>query len=181
VTHRVGFVGTLDHPPTHEGLALMLPQLAKIATPGIRVRLVGGPAHLGRLWQERFPLVEYLGQLDEDGLEREAATWACFAQPLFCYARGCSTKLATAIGWRIPVVTTPAGCRGYVWTEGGPELVDTPAGVAMAVATLASDATARDRARAAVERAALTAPTAADVAMVIRHSLRHLIPEFSHT
>ena len=116
--NRIGFVGTLDHPPNLEGLSLFLQSLSARAATGVRVRVVGGPDRVGRLLIKRFPVVDYLGALSDDVLRQEASTWNCFAHPIFCYPRGCSTKLATAIGWQIPVVTTTPGRRGYDWSRG---------------------------------------------------------------
>ena len=62
--------------------------------------------------------MRYLGPLSNELLEAEARTWSCFLHPIFCYARGASTKLATALSWEIPIVTTPTGRRGYTWRAG---------------------------------------------------------------
>src|SRR5207237_7690665 len=106
--NRVGCVSTLDHPPNWEGLVLFLRELEPTAPPNLRFRLVGGPEHRGRQLAGEFVRVDYLGALNEDALAAEAKTWSCFVHPLFCYARGCSTKLAVALRWRIPIVTTNA-------------------------------------------------------------------------
>jgi hypothetical protein len=164
VPGRAGFVGTLDHPPTVEALRLFLPELARRQDPPVRLRLVGGPAARGAEWAARFPCVDYLGPLDDAALEAEAATWTSYPQPLFCHARGASTKLATALGWRVPVVTTPAGARGYRWRAGGPVLAATAAEIADHVARLAHDDAARAAARAALAAAAYTCPTLQEAA-----------------
>ena len=124
--NRIGFVGTLDHPPNIEGLSLFLQSLSTRAPTGIRVRVVGGPDRIGRLLIKRFSNVDYLGALSDDVLREEASTWNCFAHPIFCYPRGCSMKLATAIGWQIPVVTTTPGRRGYDWSRGALLVADSP-------------------------------------------------------
>jgi hypothetical protein len=67
---------------------------------------------------KNYPIVQYLGRLEEAELRVEAETWNAFLNPIFCNPRGCSTKLASAIAWCIPVITTPAGHRGYHWREG---------------------------------------------------------------
>jgi hypothetical protein len=74
----------------------------------------------------QFPIVDYLGMLSNSDLEKEARTWSCFVHPIFCFARGCSTKLASAFSWQIPVATTAAGCRGYTWKQGHLSLAETP-------------------------------------------------------
>ena len=68
-----------------------------------------------------------LGPLDDADLRGEAGSWNCFINPLFCLSRGCSTKLATALSWEIPVVTTSFGRRGYVWNDGTLSLAERPA------------------------------------------------------
>ncbi|WP_017654676.1 glycosyltransferase [Fortiea contorta] len=123
---RLGFVGTIDHTPNREGLILFLEALEKIASGNVCLRLVGGPESVAKTIIQRFPFVEYLGRLSNEELEKEASTWSCFVHPLFCYSRGCSTKLAISLGWEIPVITTPAGCRGYSWNQGNLPLAETP-------------------------------------------------------
>jgi hypothetical protein len=117
---RLGFVGTLDHAPNLEGLVAVLDQLVRHDDIGdLRIRVVGGPGSTGAWLVNKYPIVDYLGQLDDDELRAEAKTWNAFIHPIFCHARGCSTKLATAIAWCIPVITTTIGHRGYIWREGG--------------------------------------------------------------
>jgi hypothetical protein len=123
---RLGFVGTVDHPPNKEGLILFLKELEKIAPPNLRLRLVGSPSHVATAIANQFPIVDYLGMLSNSDLEKEARTWSCFVHPIFCFARGCSTKLASAFSWQIPVATTAAGCRGYTWKQGHLSLAETP-------------------------------------------------------
>jgi hypothetical protein len=126
VAGRVGFVGTLDHSPNAEGLELFLRALEKRGANEIKVRVIGGPERCGLECARAHPSVEYLGHLNDDQLATEAATWMCAVHPLFCYSRGCSTKLAVLLGWQIPVVTTPSGCRGYVWKQGTIPRAQTP-------------------------------------------------------
>src|SRR6202030_3441853 len=123
---RIGFVGTLDHPPNKDGLIRFLQALEPLAPENVELRLVGGPTAVGKELAERFRSVRYLGPLSNEHLDGEAATWSCFVHPLFCYARGCSTKLAVALSWQIPIATTAAGCRGYVWRDGVLPLAETP-------------------------------------------------------
>lgn len=122
---RVGFVGTLDHPPNIEGLLLFLPSItAKAGSAGVRIRVVGEPSRVGQRLSDEFAAVDYLGGLADGALMEEASTWNCFVHPIFCQPRGCSTKLATAIGWGLPIVTTSAGRRGYEWRRGSISIVD---------------------------------------------------------
>ena len=173
VPGRIGFVGTLDHPPNRDGLVQFLNALDALASREIDVRVVGGPLAAGAKLAQRFRRVNYLGVLSDDELEKEAATWTCFVHPLFCYARGCSTKLAVALSWQIPVLTTPPGCRGYVWRDGHLPLADTPDALARLAVTLADPASAVvvQKEVAAIVR---SAPTLDDVAQRVRVALASL-------
>jgi hypothetical protein len=123
---RVGYIGTLDHAPNLEGLVMVLERLASRATGRLRIRVVGRPDETGQWLAGNYPVVDYLGPLDDAALAAEAASWNAVIHPIFCYARGCSTKLAIAAGWHIPVVTTTMGHRGYEWRDGGPIVADEP-------------------------------------------------------
>jgi hypothetical protein len=115
---RAGFVGTLDHQPNYEGLLRVLTNLQTRQDFAGSIRIVSGSKYLGTQLQKQFHFVEYLGRLDHENLQNEASTWTWFIHPLFVWSRGCSTKLADALEWQIPVLTTEAGCRGYTWQKG---------------------------------------------------------------
>ena len=150
---RAGFVGSLEHEPNIEGLLKFACALEPLAPKEFCLRVVGAPETIGRRVAQRFRFIEYLGPLSDVDLEAEAGTWGWFVNPTFCYPRGCNTKLATALGWQIPVLTTPGGCRGYAWTAGQLPIADTPdalarLGIAMldpAAATAARREVQRDR------------------------------------
>jgi hypothetical protein len=167
VRGRLGFVGTLNHPPNLEGLELFLAALAarigSQADRPTRVRIVGGPAAKGMSLVRRYPWVDYLGPLPAADLRREASTWACFIHPLFCYARGCSTKLAVALGWEIPVLTTPEGCRGYEWREGRIPIATSPGELAELAERAGDPVTGADM-RRQIQSVARSTPTLATVA-----------------
>lgn len=127
---RLGFVGRLDHPPNREGLLRFFQALKKIIYGSVHVRLVGSPKEEGMKMAKFFPFVQYLGRLNDNELRREAETWNCFVHPLFGYSMGCSTKLATAISWQIPIITTKVGHRGYQWREGSLPVADDPESLA---------------------------------------------------
>jgi len=168
---RLGFVGCLDHPPNREGLALFASALDDVARGRVILRVVGGPPESAKDISRRFPsLIEYLGPLSDAELEAEASTWNCFVNPLFCFARGCSTKLATALGWRIPTITTSAGCRGYAWEQGILPTAETPRGLAE-LALQMLDAGFRAAAQREVVRIAESAPSLAEVAAKVRDAL----------
>lgn len=118
IANRFGFLGTLDHAPNLEGLVEILGKIESLGLKHLEIRIVGGPPRIGHWLTQRFGFAAYLGQLDDASLETEAATWSAFLNPIFCQARGCSTKLATALAWQIPIITTPVGRRGYVWRHG---------------------------------------------------------------
>lgn len=168
---RLGFVGTLDHAPNLEGLVAILEVMAREQTQGLTVRVVGS-TDIAKWLRTRFAHVEVLGPLDDAALAIEAATWTAFLHPIFCLPRGASTKLALGLAWEIPVVTTAAGRRGYVWREGGPVEVDTPE--AFVAACQALDPAAAQRARHDVQRAVATSPTVDSVAAQMRSFLAAL-------
>jgi hypothetical protein len=164
---RLGFVGTLDHAPNIEGLVEVLERLSlRGDTSGLRVRVIGGPAAIGRWLAQNYPLVDYLGTLDDFELREEATTWNGFLHPIFCQARGCSTKLATAIAWEIPIVTTPAGHRGYRWKSGSLLVAETPDVFASMCMELLNR-TRAEQARRGVAQVAASSPRLDDVAAVL--------------
>lgn len=171
VQGRVGFVATLDHWPTIEAMDLTFPKFAERFKDPIRLRLVGGPQKEGREVAEKYPFIDFLGALSDDELRKEAATWTCYPQPLYCFARGCSTKLSTAMSWRIPVVSTPSGVRGYDWKSGGLLLCQTADEVAETTVRLALDDEFRRKAQREISLAAESSPTMDEVAAIMRRAL----------
>ena len=168
---RLGFVGCMDHPPNREGLALFVSALDEVARGHVILRVVGGPPESVKDISRMYPsLIEYLGPLSDAELEAEASTWNCFVNPLFCFARGCSTKLATALGWRIPTITTPAGSRGYAWEQGTLPTAETPRELAE-LALQMLDTGFRSRVQHEVVRIAESAPSLTDVAAKMRDAL----------
>jgi hypothetical protein len=125
-TGRIGFVGRLDHPPNLQGLSLLLEEFnRKGHVP--EFRLVGAPTKNGTDIQKQFPFVQYLGELSDRDLENELKTWAFFTNPVWWYSTGSSTKLARAISWGLPIITSTAGMRGYEWKSGSLLVADSPA------------------------------------------------------
>lgn len=172
VGYRLGFVGTLDHAPNLEGLVLALQALhADLSTHSLeRVRVVGGPGRIGKWLARTFPMVEYLGQLTDQALMQEAASWNAFLHPIFCCARGASTKLADPIGWGIPVITTSYGRRGYVWSRGDLTVAEYPRDFASACHKLMDIDRARE-ARASILEVLASSPTRSDIATLIACTL----------
>lgn len=160
--NRVGCVSRLDHPPNLEGLRLFLTEFTRLAPTSVRFRLVGAPESIGRDLASQFRVVDYLGSIGDEQLMEDAQTWSCFVHPLFCYACGASTKLAVALGWGIPVVTTPAGARGYIWGAGSIPLAGTPTELAELSLTMLDRNTA-DAARDGVRAVASSMPSRQDI------------------
>ncbi len=169
VPGRMGTVSTLDHPPNWDGLVRFCEALAAAGAADVRLRVVGGPAERGRALAAAHAGVEYLGPFDDAQLAAEAATWAVFVNPIFRYARGCSTKLAQPLSWRLPAATTRAGARGYRWDETVVPLANDAAELARLALPLARSP--GPASRAAVERIAAASPRLADIALLIRSTL----------
>lgn len=112
VANRIGFAGTLSHLPNYVGIDLLSAELQKRNFNGT-LRLVGGPESAGKLLQQKYPFITYVGAISSSDLVKEACSWCILLNPVFWYARGSSTKLAQALSWGIPVVSTLAGTRGY--------------------------------------------------------------------
>jgi hypothetical protein len=165
---RVGIVSTVDHHPNRAGIETFAAALSAAGADEIRIRLVGSGAAGGRELQQRFPCIEYLGQLDEPSLRREAASWSLFVHPLFWHARGASTKIATAVNWGLPIATTPAGLRGYRWRDGDIVTAAEPGDLASLVRRLARDRAALEAARADVLRVGQTGPTLIELGRLVR-------------
>jgi len=138
VEGRLGFVGTLDHPPSMEGMVKVLEAWPRDSGSGVKVRVVSRSRWHGEWLARRFAQVEYLGPLDGGEMEKEAASWCAFLHPMFCFARGCSTKLATGLGWGIPCLSTASGIRGYELPQGAVEMAETPGEFARRAVNLGS-------------------------------------------
>ena len=175
VPGRIGMVATLNHPPNWEGVRLFAEALTRHA--GAKMRLVGGPAEEGAMLAREFPIIEYLGFLDDERLEQEAATWACFVNPLFCMPRGVSTKLAVGLEWGIPVATTRAGARGYRWDEKILPLADGPDELAR-LALRQAEKEQQEQARMGSRKIADLAPTLAELGDLLRKKMAEI--ENSH-
>lgn len=171
ISGRIGFVGRLDHPPNREGLVEVLDKLASSAVKNVDVRIAGAPLEIGKNFAKRWPFVTYLGVISDHDLLREAGTWTCAMNPIFCFARGASTKLAIMAAWGIPLVTTPAGARGYEWRQSGPVICDTPREIAATVFEISTNESARTRAREQCLQALKQALSIEDVAGRIRRFL----------
>jgi len=142
VAGRLGTVSTLVHAPNIEGIEATAASIDASGRKDIRFRLVGGPPEAGNNLANRYRCIDYLGPLDDAAFAAEASTWCAFLNPIHCFARGCSTKLAVPLGWQIPIATTRAGARGYVWDESLVPLLDGPEAFAAEALGLADPAVA---------------------------------------
>ena len=88
--------------------------------------------------------MEYLGPMEGAEVEHEAASWCAFLHPMFCFARGCSTKLATGLGWQIPCLSTESGVRGYDLPSGAVVMAVGPQEFALQACKLANQAVAKE-------------------------------------
>jgi hypothetical protein len=170
VSKRFGYVGTLDHPPNYDAVRGVFEELASRRVDGLEIRLIGGPKRFGQALSTRYPFVNYLGSLSDHDLETEASTWTAFLHPLFCFARGCSTKLAVALKWQIPIITTPEGCRGYVWESGELPMARSPSEFADWVSRLI-DFTTAAKIREQVVQVARSSPHIEKIGAAIRQML----------
>jgi hypothetical protein len=168
---RVGCVSTLDHGPNLHGLRLLAESLAR--KKGVNLRLVGGPEHIGRELAELYPTITYCGKLDDAALRAEAQTWKAFVNPIFCRARGASTKVATALGWGLPVLTTTHGARGYRWNAELLPLTETPSQLADLVSAVATAPQPNEWASAAHAIRDL-APDLTDAASLLHDQLKKI-------
>ncbi|HVW96637.1 MAG TPA: glycosyltransferase [Mucilaginibacter sp.] len=109
---NAGFAGTLDHLPNRLGIEMLADELVRLKF-NYKLNIVGGPENVGMELQLKYNFINYKGPVSDESLLDEVSRWSLFINPVFWYARGSSTKLAQAINWGIPCITTPAGRRGY--------------------------------------------------------------------
>lgn len=115
--HVFGYVGTLNHTPNIIALTQLFDQLRSEGA-HTEIRIVGQPKAIGENLAKQYPFVRYLGPLSDEDLFEEVKNWGFFINPIFNYSRGASMKLAKAIEWEIPILTTIAGRRGYLVNNG---------------------------------------------------------------
>jgi hypothetical protein len=168
---RLGIIGTLDHPPNLEGAYLFCEAAAQLPSVPFRLRLVTRSKGVATELASRFDFVDFVGSLDDErALHAEVGTWSAFLHPIFCYAMGCSTKVAVGLSWGLPVLTTPAGLRGYRFSEGMPPMARTPADMAKtAAASVSLEAASKLREQSL--KILATAPTVREVGADIAEHL----------
>lgn len=122
---KAGFIGRLDHPPNRQGLELLFNAfINQKINYDLKISIIGSPQSIGQYFQNKYPFISYIGELLDNQLEQEISTWALFLNPVFWYSMGVTTKVAKAIEWGIPVITTKFGLRGYEWTKGQMSIVN---------------------------------------------------------
>jgi len=168
---RLGYVGRLDHSPNKEGLLLVLNELKKMKGNTIELRIVGSPIEEGQKLSETYEFVTYLGELTDEELREDASTWSAFIHPVFCYAMGCSAKLAVALGWEIPIVTTTMGVRGYAWKEGNIPIADDAEHFADLAAEY-SDPVISTTIKEEINKIRKSSPNIVNVAEIIKNTLQ---------
>jgi glycosyltransferase involved in cell wall biosynthesis len=168
---RLGFVGRLDHPPNEEGFLMVFDELKKVKGNTVELRIVGSPREEGEKLSEAYEFVNYLGELTDEELREDASTWSAFLHPVFFYAMGCSTKLAVALGWEIPIVTTTMGIIGYIWSEGNIPIADHPEQFAN-LAIEFSDPIKSTPIKEEITKIKNSSPMLDDVAAIIKHTLQ---------
>ena len=89
------------------------------------------------------------------------------SNPIFVNAKGRSTKIGLALGWRLPIATTGLGVRGYVWDQVMLPTAGTPSELAQLVIGQ-SELSNFDRYRRMTEAIAERTPSRVQVAEQIR-------------
>ena len=160
VAGRIGYVGTLDHPPNQVAVERICAEMNRQGTQGVEVRLVGRPAAQGAAFAARYPFVKYLGTLDDESLKSEASSWSLFLNPIFWLSRGASMKLGQALAWELPVLSTRSGIRGYQ-LDGCeiPVTNDDPIVFVRAVSRILQSKDVLERIQAQVAKVAASSPT----------------------
>lgn len=120
VAGRIGFIGDVSHHPNYYGLLSLCEVISKkhISNP-VELRIVGKPCDKLDDLLNKYSFIFHTGYLDKKALEEEVTTWMYFLNPVFYYSKGVSTKLAKGMNWGLPVISTVAGNRGYIFKRGG--------------------------------------------------------------
>jgi hypothetical protein len=180
VPGRCGFVGTLDHLPNEEGIRRVLGVLeqeweSKAST--VDLRVVGGPEDVGKELERTYSVATYCGRMSQRGFREEAATWGLFLNPIWWYARGATTKLAQAVNWGLPIVTTPPGRRGYSWSRGTIQVAETPGEMAALIVEVARNPKRCEQLAEEVRTVSRNGPTLDDLSLSLTNRLDDLEEE----
>jgi glycosyltransferase involved in cell wall biosynthesis len=166
---RVGYSGTLSHPPNRRALESICQDLRRRAVRNIEIRVVGQPVSRGTELAASYPFVRYLGALSNQELRAEASTWSAVLNPLFGLARGASMKLAAGLGLGLPVISTAFGARGYEFGGANfPTTGNSPGDFVEAMLEIVSGHQPLQLVAEACRRAVKSAPTLQDIGQRIR-------------
>jgi hypothetical protein len=124
VLGRAGFIGDISHLPNYFGVLELCNSLQSMNVVDLELRVVGKSCPQLIDLARRFQFVKLMGYLDGDSLKEEAGSWMYFLNPVFYYSKGVSTKLAKGMNWGLPIISTNAGNRGYVFPAGIPTTVE---------------------------------------------------------
>lgn len=131
VQGRIGFVGDISHPPNFYGVWKLCEAIQKKGVPAhFDFRIIGVEDDHSRKLKQQFPFVSIMGYMDNAVFEKEAASWNYYMNLAFYYSKGVSTKLAKGIDWGIPIISTTAGNRGYIFKGGTVLTGDAPEDIA---------------------------------------------------
>jgi glycosyltransferase involved in cell wall biosynthesis len=167
VQGKVGFIGDVSHYPNYYGMLTLCEELIKKPIPeNFEICIVGRACTNLDLLKSRFPFIRHTGYLDEPELIKEAGTWMYYLNLVFYYSKGVSTKLAKGMNWGIPVISTTAGNRGYIFKNGGVVTIDGPVGLANAILQKAFD---KDEAKRDAENVKLAVQSFADMNEVMNN------------
>ncbi len=122
---RIGFIGTLRHPPNRDGLEWFIrkvwPRL-KAEVPAVRLRLIGAETDTGI--SASGADIDGLGWVEDPATE--IASWCLMVVPVQA-GGGTRIKVAEGFARKCPVVSTPLGAFGYeVQTEAEILFAETP-------------------------------------------------------
>jgi glycosyltransferase involved in cell wall biosynthesis len=170
-----GYVGTLNHMPNLAALYQLCEKLDETHA-NLEIRIVGGPKSIGEELSNKYAFIKFLGPLTDPQLLQEVESWAYFINPIFNYSRGASMKLAKAIEWEIPVLTTVAGRRGYFFKEGKLiETEDTPVAMVNQINELVNiSASEYETLQSAIRKVKYSVLSASDIATDLKQRLKNL-------
>lgn len=171
----VGFVGSLDHPPNYHGLLKLAENLLKLNS-SCKIRVIGSPVALGKEFPKKYSNITYLGRLSNEELLKDMCTWSFFLNPVLWYSRGASTKLAVGVNAGMPIISSKAGNRGYIWKEGTIIECEKAHDMASFIDSNYQNFEQLQKLALEVRKVALSGPTEIDIANIIKEDLLQIKP-----
>lgn len=127
VNGRLGFISDLSHYPNYYGISSLCKAISEQPDlHNIEIRLVGKHCKNVDDLLEQYTFLSFVGYLDDAELRTEASTWMYYLNLVFYFSKGVSTKMAKGMNWGLPVISTIAGNRGYIFKQGGVVTATTP-------------------------------------------------------